>query len=62
DDTNIDESFTVKLREMKLLSRKNEISLIDSIWESNICKNPFFAIQISTALLQLKGTILKSHH
>jgi hypothetical protein len=43
DDTNINVSFKVKLREMKLLSRKNENLLIDSICESMICKNPFFA-------------------
>jgi len=29
----------MKLRGMKILSRKNENSLIDSTWESMICKN-----------------------
>jgi hypothetical protein len=29
----------MKLRGMKLLSRKNKNSLIDSMWESMVCKN-----------------------
>jgi len=29
----------MKLRGMKILSRKNENSQVDSIWESMICKN-----------------------
>jgi hypothetical protein len=40
----------MKLRGMKILSRKNENSLIDSTWDSMICK------KVAVSFLK-KGTI-----